>query len=83
MTLPLAGLSDRVRDNDRVGDDTVSDPDLLVASVEPEIRIAPGERLRPERLHDPVELFADARDLALRDPRKAHGLEEVVHLPRA
>ena len=41
-----------------------------------------GQRPRPKRRDDGVELAADARDLRLRDPVQAERLHQVVDLPR-
>ena len=66
------------RDDHRDRDDAMVAAHLHVGGVEPDIRPVALQRPVEERFDLVVDLLAQPADLALRNARSAHGLDEVV-----
>ena len=80
LALALAGDADG--DDRRLARHPAVDPHLVVRRIDPDVRVVGRERARPERLHQRIELAADARHLRLRDAVQAERLHQLVDLPR-
>ena len=76
-TVGVHGHGDYGRD----GDDAPALPNLQVGGVEPEIGPVADERPVQELADAVVDVLAQLRDGALRDPRQAHGLHQVIDAP--
>ena len=63
-------------------DDPAGLADLQVGGVDPQIRPGALDRPAQEGVHPLVDLLAQAADLALRHPGRAHRLDEIVDSPR-
>jgi hypothetical protein len=59
-------------------DDAAAVADLKIGRVKPQIRPLAVERAVEEGAYPLVDVFAQLRDLALRDPREAHRLHQLV-----
>jgi hypothetical protein len=83
--MPRTGLAvarDADGDHRRLAHHPAVEPHLVVRRIDPDVRVVRRERPRPKRLHERIELAADARDLGLRDAVQAERLHQLVDLPR-